>query len=117
MKIAFDVKGTIEGPRKIAILDMIRRFHVAGHDIIVWSNLYRYAVDAVKDNNLNAEATSKQMQSDLDYDESLYVDFAIEDDHSQTWLPAKRFVWVDDLPKDEEIPAFVENLIALGGHK
>jgi hypothetical protein len=35
----------------------------------------------------------------VEHDQSLYMDIAIEDDSSQTWLAAKRFIWVSDLPE------------------
>lgn len=59
MKIAFDVKGTIEGPKGKFVLGMLKMFQDAGHEVIVWSNAYGYAVDAVRDHELDAEAHLK----------------------------------------------------------
>jgi len=111
MKIAFDVKGTIEGPRKIQVLAMLRHLKELGHEVIVWSNLYSYATDAVRNYDLNVEATSKKMM--LDYDsESEAMDLAIEDDRSQTWLGAKKFLFVDEIPDNstEAIKIMMERL-------
>lgn len=99
MKIACDVMGTLEGRKKKQILKMLDIFSRAGADITVWSNLYSYAVDAVKNNNLKAEYDSKKMMLDYD-DPSEAMDLAIEDDRSQTWLGARRFLFVDEIPED-----------------
>lgn len=100
MRIAFDVKGTIEGPKKKFVLALLYRLQDLGHEVIVWSNSYGYAVDAVRDNALKAEATSKRGKGDYGFDDSTYVDVAVEDDTGQTWLAAKSFVWVNDIPED-----------------
>lgn len=102
MRIAFDVKGTIEGPQKSKVLRLFKALQAQGHDLIVWSNSYGYAVDAVKDNNLTCPAQSKTTKWDVDDDQSKFVDLAIDDDSSQTWLAAKRFIWVHELPDDIE---------------
>lgn len=107
MKLACDVKGTLEGPKKKQVLKLLDLFSKAGYEITVWSNLYSYAVDAVSDNNLRAEAMGKKMKMDLDYDESAYFNFAIEDDRRQEYLAAKQFIWVDEIPDDiEQIELF-----------
>lgn len=114
MKIACDVKGTLEGSKKKQVLKILDLFSKAGYSITVWSNLYSYAIDAVKDNNLRAEADSKRSKGDynFEYDESKYFDFAIEDDRRQEYLAAKKFIWVDDIPDDiEQIEEFVKKLI------
>jgi len=112
MKIASDVKGTIEGSKKKQVLKILDLFSRAGYQITVWSNLYSYAIDAVKDNNLKAEVMSKRMKMDFDYDETQYFDFAIEDDYRQDYLAAKKFIWVNDIPDDmEQIESFVKKLL------
>lgn len=96
MRIAFDVKGTIEGPKGAVILEAFRKLQGLGHVCAVWSNLYSYATDAIKKHGLEAEAMSKKMM--LDYDsESEAFDVAIEDDRSQTWLGAKTLIFVDEI--------------------
>lgn len=100
MRIAFDVKGTIDGPKQKLVLKLLKELQAKGHEIIVWSSMYGFALDAIKKHGLSAEAWPKRMQSDFDYDESKYVDYAIEDDPTQDWLAAKNFIWVEDLPSN-----------------
>lgn len=100
MKIACDVKGTLEGPKKKQVLRILDLFSKAGYEVTVWSNLYSYAVDAVKDNNLKAQFMDKKSKGDYEYDETKYFNFAIEDDRSQSYLAAKTFIWVDTIPED-----------------
>lgn len=102
MKVACDVKGTLEGSKKKQVLKLLELFAKAGYEITVWSNLYSYAVDAVRDNNLRADSDQKKGKFDYPYsdDESLHFNFAIEDDRSQTWLAAKQMIWVDQIPED-----------------
>jgi hypothetical protein len=103
MKIAFDVSGTIEGPKRGYVLILLKLLQDAGHEIIVWSNSYGYTTDAVKKYDLkNVECMSKKTTWDCDNDESQFIDIAIDDDSSQTWLASKRFIWVSDLPETVE---------------
>jgi CspA family cold shock protein len=97
MKIAFDVKGTIEGPKQKEVLELFWRLQREGHEMFVWSNLFSYAAQAVIDHKLPATALLKNGISD--YPESAYglMDVAIEDDRSQTWLGANKIVFVDEL--------------------
>ena len=112
VKLACDVKGTLEGSKKKQVLKLLELFAKAGYEITVWSNSYGYAVDAVKDNNLKANFESKRMKMDLDYDETRYYNFAIEDDHQQDYLAAKQFIWVDDIPDDiEQVELFFRELL------
>lgn len=107
MRIAFDVKGTIEGPKKDLVLRLFRALQAKGHTCVVWSNFYGYAVDAIKDNNLiNTVPMDKKGVWDLKERGEELMDMCIEDDRSQTWLGSRRFVFVDEL--DE---SFVDSLI------
>jgi hypothetical protein len=100
MKIAFDVKGTIEGPKQKEVLELFSRLWTAGHEMFVWSNLESYAVDAVEKYNLPATAIRKY--SSTDAEDRGFMDIAIEDDPSQTWLGAKQIVFVHELPVKTE---------------
>jgi len=97
-RIAFDVKGTIEGPKKDLVLHIFEKLQEQGHECVVWSNLYSYAVDAIKDNNLkNTQAMSKKSKGDLLSNGEELFDLCIEDDRSQTYLGAKKIAFVDEL--------------------
>jgi hypothetical protein len=98
MKIAFDVAGTIEGPKQKEILELFWRLHGAGHELFVWSNSYGYAIDAVKKYNLPAATMLKYGRGDSQD----LMDVAIEDDRSQTWLGASKIVFVDELSNKSE---------------
>ena len=101
MKVAFDVKGTIDGHKQDLVLKLFKGLQNKGHECVVWSNLYSYAVDAIRDHKLtNTEAMSKMSRFDLRDREMEPMDIAIEDDRSQTWLGAKRFIFVDELNED-----------------
>lgn len=115
MRIAFDVKGTIEGPHKAKILRLFHALQARGHELIVWSNLFSYAVDAVKDNNLKAEYMSKRTIGDCETEADAF-DYCIEDDISQWWLASRRFIWVHEVPDD--IETFVNDIENLRvGHR
>lgn len=101
MRVAFDVKGTIEGPKKELILKLFKGLQEKGHTCVVWSNLYSYAVDAIVDNNLeNTEPEQKYSKGDVAsgiYPSRKAFDLAIEDDRGQTYLAANRFLFVDEI--------------------
>jgi len=100
MRIAVDVKGTLEGRRKQDILAMIQVFRDAGHEVVIWSNSFSFAVNTVANNKLDLEPMSKRTKWDCEDNPELYMDIAIDDDSSQTYLAARRFVWVHEIPED-----------------
>lgn len=108
MRIAFDVKGTIEGPKKELVLKLFKGLQAKGHICIVWSNYYGFAVDAIKNNNLtNTQAMSKASSYDLEDQRQPLFDLAVEDDRMQgSYLGAKEFLFVDDITSEK-----VEGLI------
>lgn len=114
MKIAFDVKGTIDGPKGDVILEAFKKLQELGHTCVVWSNLYSYATDAIAKHGLNAEAHDKRMKMDLEYDESRYFDVAIEDDRRQEYLAANRFIFVDDITSADDL---VSNILKGVSHE
>lgn len=103
MRIAFDVKGTIEGPKKALVLRLFEGLQDKGHTCIVWSNYYGYAVDAIKDNNLSKTEPMDKMSAyglkERRNEEPF--DLAIEDDRSQTYLGANKFLFVDELTEEK----------------
>lgn len=104
MLVAFDVKGTIEGPKKDLVLKLFRGLQEKGHKCVVWSNLYSYAIDAIVDNGLNnTEPFKKYTKGDVAegiYNDTDTVDLAIEDDRCQTYLAAHRFLFVDEITEE-----------------
>jgi hypothetical protein len=99
MTIAFDVKGTLEGPKGKFVLGLLLKLQEMGHECVVWSGSYGYAVDCVAKyglENVRAESKSDKWSRD----EANFYDVAIEDDRGQTWLAAKKIVFVDELPND-----------------
>ncbi len=108
--VAFDVKGTIEGPKKELVLRLFKSLQSKGVKCVVWSNLYSYATDAIKDNNLeNTYAESKRTISEFKEWGLEPFDLAIEDDRSQTWLASKRLIFVDELT-DQFVDTLLESI-------
>jgi hypothetical protein len=99
MRIAFDVKGTIEGPKKQYVIALLNLLRDQGHEVLVWSNSYGFAQDAVQDNDLGCKYQLKDALFDIHGDASRVVDLAIDDDSQQVWLASRRFIWVHDLPE------------------
>lgn len=102
MRIAWDVKGTIEGPKGTVILEAFKKLQKLGHECIVWSGLYSYAFDTVVRYDLKAYATSKRTMLDLEDFSMNPYDVAVEDDRSQDYLGAKSFVFVDEIPNNAD---------------
>lgn len=101
MKIAFDVKGTLDNPHdkrtERMVLALLETLQNMGHEIIVWSNSFGYAVECVEKLGLkNVRAESKSNKWNVS-DESQWYDVCIEDDTSQTYLAAKRIIFVKDI--------------------
>lgn len=98
MRIAFDVKGTLDGPKSGLVLHIFDQLQKQGHECVVWSNYLDYAVQAIKKHNLqNTTPMTKKSKVDMMNSEEGMFDLAIEDDRSQTWLGAKKFAFVDEL--------------------
>lgn len=117
MRIAFDVKGTIDGPKQKFVLGLLKFLQDLGHECVVWSSVYGYAVDAVKKHDLDCAAQSKTGRYDCS-DASQYFDLAIDDDTGSSYLAAKRFIWVHNIPAAmggvlklaQEIDSNIENV-------
>jgi hypothetical protein len=100
MKIAFDVKGTLDNPHdkrtERMVLALLETLQKQGHEIIVWSNSFGYAVECV--NKLGLKNVRAESKSDKwSRDEANWYDVCIEDDTSQTYLAAKRIIFVKDI--------------------
>lgn len=104
MKIAFDVYGTIEGPKQKEILELFFRLHKSGHEMFVWSNLFYYAVNAIEKHKLPTKPLSKYSITDTDYENKPLdlMDIAIDDDSFQTWLGARQIILINELDSKTE---------------
>lgn len=108
MRIAVDVKGTLEGTKRRQIIVMIYELLKADHEVVVWSMDFSMAATAAENLTIileelydypnKIEAMSKRTKMDTEAED--HFDLAIEDDRGQHWLAAKSFIWVDEIPKD-----------------
>lgn len=110
MLIAVDVLGTLKGPKSFEIRKMIRVFQDAGHEVIVWSSEYSLAKNAVEEYGLNCTYHQKWSKADVRAERERQVDIAIDDDTYQTYLGAKKFVYVHEIPR-ENPAAFAMELL------
>lgn len=99
MKIAFDVKGTLDGPRGFQVRKLLYDLHQAGHQIFIWSNSIDYAVEEKKKHDLEGiHALIKFAKSDVDLDnKDRMMDLCIEDDRRQDYLGAYKILYVHQL--------------------
>lgn len=105
MRIAFDVKGTLDGYKKTSVRRVLKLFYDKGHDIIIWSNSYGYAKEMSESlipYGLTTNAAAKYSMNDAKQENKPIMDAAIEDDMSQKWLAANKIVWVHDIPDTAE---------------
>lgn len=110
IRVAFDVKGTLEGAYQDKVRDLFKAFEKLGCKLTVWSNMPAYAHDIIQELGLKADWMGKKMLSDMIDSIEGPFDIAIEDDPSQTWLAAKDIVLVRDLPIPSQIPGFALQL-------
>lgn len=101
--IAFDVKGTLEGPKGEAVLTMLKYFQCAGWKVVVWSNVYSYAIDCIEKNALvGCEPDQKMTKSDVAERGFEEYDIVVDDCRmTAEWIAGKRVVMVDDIPADK----------------
>lgn len=105
MKIAFDCKGTLIGFNEEKVLKLFHILESQGHELFVWSNSIGYAFEAVKTHALNVGASHtmyKYTKGEAELEEIDVMDIAIEDDTSQTYLAANRFIFVHEIPDNVE---------------
>lgn len=110
MKIAFDVKGTIEGPDQYKVLKLFFALKALGHEMIVWSSEYSYAVRANKKHGLDAIVMSKLWKADTIGSVEYWMDLAIDDDSSQDYLASHKFLWVRHLPSMDKIDDLAKSI-------
>lgn len=115
MKIAFDVKGTLDGHKKVEIRHILRELYAAGHEIYIWSSLFSYAVKEVKyweQRDVKCEALDKYSTYEAKERNMPIMDVAFEDDRTQYYLAVKRMIFVDEVPNNaaEFANALIESL-------
>lgn len=96
LRIAVDVIGTIEGNRKAQVLTIIHTLLDLGHEVEIWSSDFSCARNAVTKYDL--QCLYRQKHTKIESPSEEFFDYAIEDDRRQTYLAAKNFLWVDELP-------------------
>ena len=110
--IAFDVKGTLDGPKSEAVLTMLKYFQCAGWKVVVWSSVYSYAIDCIEKNALvGCEPDQKITKGDAEMQSVEMYNIVVDDCYmTAEWIAGKRVVMVDDIPADK--PAnFAKQLI------
>lgn len=108
MKVAFDVKGTLDGGgnRVMRLLEILKQ---RGHEITIWSSVYSYA--AKWSEILELPATEKYSLFQAKRDEKPVFDVAVEDDYTTDYLATRSYAWVDQIPDPgPELWSFVEKL-------
>lgn len=109
MRIAFDVMGTLAGRNEVKVKALFKALHDLGHEVVVWSNSSSYAYDMaakLRAEGFKTEAMTKYTDT-LEAEDLELFDVAIEDDTSQTWLAAKRLVFVHEI---DDVDAIVRML-------
>jgi hypothetical protein len=101
MKIAFDCKGTLLGVNSNdKVVRLYRWLERKGHKLIIWSNMYSYALEAAKKHKLKGECTLKY--GNFETEQENFVDVAIDDEKCD-WLATKKLILVKDIPEDENL--------------
>lgn len=104
MKIAVDVKGTLEGPKRKQIVHIIKEALNKGYEVTIWSNgLGRQGAEGLeREYGIKLPYEDKFSKRDAETWERGLFDLAIEDDTSQSYLAAKKFLWVHEIPESDE---------------
>ncbi len=97
MKVAFDVKGTLDGPYENKVRALYNAFEKLGCQMVVWSSLGSFAYEYTRRHSLTAAIMTKFCNSE-DLDPSEKMDIAIDDDNCQDYLATKKLVLVNDIP-------------------
>lgn len=111
MRIAFDVMGTLKGPKGEFLIEVLKELKARDHECVVWSNSIGFASSAVRDYALGVEYSDKRMKSDVEIDD--WFDVAFEDDHSQTWLASRLLIFVDEVDNSRDVKEFVDSIEGL----
>jgi len=111
MRVAFDVKGTLEGGGQ-KVHDLFKWFESKGCEMIIWSSFYDYAEKAQQNLGYKAEVMSKNAAlngKDLELKPDYNMDVAIddrdfiergEDGQLLSFLACNFMIAVKDIPED-----------------
>ena len=103
MKIAFDVKGTLDGYNEEKVRRLFKWFQDQGHEVHIWSNSFSYAHEmAVKLNHPLKLVHDKYSFYDAKEMDKTVFDFCVEDDTNQWYLASKKFIWVHNVPENPD---------------
>lgn len=106
MRVAFDVKGTLDGYHQAKIRKLFDVFKFRGHTVVVWSSVLSMAAKWA--NALDVECCTKYSKVEAQEQELPFFDVAVEDDYSSSYLATRFYAWVQDVPEaDEELEEFV----------
>lgn len=104
MKVAFDVKGTLEGHYEHKVRTLYDAFEKLGCEMVIWSSLGSFAYDFARKNSLKAAVMTKFANSE-DLEPSEKMDLAIDDDYQQEYLATHKLILVSEIP---ELPVDIE---------
>src|SRR4051812_31226905 len=107
MKIAIDVKGTLEGPKQDIIRAVAKQLHDEGHEITIWSSMFSFASDCKNNLKVPYNCDLKRFHSEVEPED--WYDLAIDDDTQQTFLPAKRIIYVNEFNNIEELMHLIKS--------
>lgn len=102
MRVAFDVNGTLFGPKQTSLLAILEYYRQRGHEIVVWSNSYTYVTQAIESLNLRPCLSMIKQYTYGTPELPHAVDLAFEDDAGQDNLDTHSWVLVADVPDDVE---------------
>ena len=102
MRIAFDVKGTLDGHMGPRVRILFLMLEDLGHEMFVWSNSFSYAVEAIEKHGLKATPLDKFSSFDAHNEGKQLMDLCVEDDRMQDYLGARGILFVDELGDSDD---------------
>lgn len=110
MKVAFDVKGTLQGGGD-KVHKLFKWFESKGCKMIIWSSFYDYAIKAQKKFGYDAsimEKLPRLLDEDLENNPNYNIDIAIDDNNFirrngeiEPIIACNHMIAVDEIPEDE----------------
>lgn len=100
MKIAFDVQGTLDGPKGEVLKKLLELFIKEGHEVVIWSSSLTMAKEMASKLNSSCPYMRKVWSHDYHSPED-FMDIAFDDDSTLKLLAHKTY-YVQSLPNDLE---------------